>query len=345
MEDEKIKIKELVIYLTNNCNLNCSMCFVDKNNPISLDKSDLDWIKNTFDARKTIFMGGEPLMYPDLKYALELFKNPTIATNGTLIPTTTKKNKKKNNDIVSLLKKHKVMVQLSIEGGKTETDLLRGTGMWDNTVKLLQFLVDQKIDVCLRSGVWDGNINVEDNVRIDTVDMVLELGKDYGVPVFLFPRIDKPVVDMQTQIYLFNKVLQYDDAVVYQPHFFQYIGNPNGHCGAGDQRLGIHHDKKITPCYMDFNYVIGNIGDDIHRIHSGIDVFVNSIKQPPRTCIGCSHKNICKGSCFASGWGSACSLSNNISIKSFINNDAETNTMITNKMNNLSTLVKDMGVC
>lgn len=131
--------------LTENCNFNCSYCFVKKDNKNSSRESvmskktarkSLDFYSNLIkqvpvqfkDKKSIIFYGGEPLINASvLEYTLEKisdYRNDgsfpkdldlSIVTNGSLL----------TSKIVSLLKRHDVTVAISVDGGEFCTNANR----------------------------------------------------------------------------------------------------------------------------------------------------------------------------------------------------------------------------
>ena len=78
-----------IFALTNDCNLNCSFCFLNHNveNELSLS----DWIKIVKQLpsyARVVFFGGEPLLYKEFNKIYEIVSSRfpcTIVTNGTLL--------------------------------------------------------------------------------------------------------------------------------------------------------------------------------------------------------------------------------------------------------------------
>ncbi len=132
INEKKEYLSALNIFITENCNLNCNYCFVNKN----YEKTKLDFpsLKNAIDLflsyppqRKTIaFTGGEPLLeYSLLKktflYAKEkakkqhIYLDIAVMTNGTLL----------SKFYAQFLQNNEAIVKISIDGNKTTHDLNR----------------------------------------------------------------------------------------------------------------------------------------------------------------------------------------------------------------------------
>ncbi len=145
LANKEVKINELVIHVSENCNLNCKHCSYsyrppDKDN-ISIDK----WksiIDEAIEVGVTNFIviGGEPLLYIDrteqILNHLQQRKVPYgMVTNGTLI---------KNN--IKRLKKHKLsFLDVSIDGLEEEHDRTRGKGNFKKSVEGIKLVLENNI--------------------------------------------------------------------------------------------------------------------------------------------------------------------------------------------------------
>jgi len=288
-----MKKDELTIYLTSKCNLSCKYCYRPDGN-YTLSYEDLLWIYDHIENKRTTFLGGEPLLYPYLKEALNLFPQITLSTNGMFI--------EKNN--VGMLKGVNG-VQLSTDMGKKATDFLRGEGVWDKVLSSAKILEKESIDYYYRVSFWE--MNLGGLKEFDEMD----------APLVLFPRIDKPVVSPMLMSKLFEEVLSHDNWILALPNFMQYIGK-NGRCKAGSERINVLYDKKITPCNFDLDYHLGKIGDATEDIERNIINYIASNKTIPAECIGCKHCEVCRGSCYAANVSSSCPLKYQFSMDNFM---------------------------
>lgn len=109
-----------VLYLTLNCNLDCSYCYLqekeDVNPSLDVIKQRITLLESKIKASKELnieFLGGEPLLNEEgLSFALSYLKaiNPnasfSIVTNGTIY----------NDNIVNLLNEYQVDLRISWDG-------------------------------------------------------------------------------------------------------------------------------------------------------------------------------------------------------------------------------------
>lgn len=119
------KFPGALVNITNVCNLECSHCFVfrDDNPNSPRDKMNdatmlhqLEVLRDKHDIKSMLFMGGEPMIRKDLVFeAMKLFDHSTIVTNGTYGIPSVPGN----------------LVSVSLDGPKHMNDPIRGEGVFD----------------------------------------------------------------------------------------------------------------------------------------------------------------------------------------------------------------------
>lgn len=324
-------VREISIHVTQLCNLRCKHCYahVEKAELAQqLDISQLKWIDREFNPEKTVLLGGEPLMYPHLEEAFRIFKHATISTNGFFV-----------RDKIDLLKEHKVVLQLSVEGVERYNDLVRGKGVYKKVIDAGIFAKKEGLKCYFRMGYSEENL--------PQVEWLLEnVSTKYGIPLALLPRIDLPPMSLEKQIYLFDLVLEAkNDSLVDMPHFFQYLGK-RGRCHAGSERLNFNYDGSITPCHLDWDYLIGRIGQDRNVINRNRETFIRSNKYIKTECMTCPRAPICKGGCRVCNAHLGCPLKAEYNVNAFIHTHDNVDIgSLSDKIDRLVSLVKDAEIC
>ena len=293
---------EASIYITEKCNLRCRHCYVPKT-PKSLEVRHIEYIMDEFPIDRTVLLGGEPLLYKDLSRILEILPNVTISTNAQLLD-------KKLKEIEGVR-----AVQISVEGTKDYNDYIRGEGTFDKCIRNALLLKNIGIDVHLRVGYCDENLNY-------VVDLIENYSKPLEIPTVLFPRIDKPPLNTDAQLWLYTYVMNIKDVNVFvsQPNFFCFIGS-KGYCPAGSHRINFTADGRITPCNMDFNYVVGmldmkgNHHSTWDEVEEALETYCRFVKIPYPECVGCEYMHICKSGCKVANTYLGCPLRKHISIR------------------------------
>lgn len=327
-----INIQELVIYPLNKCNLRCKHCYVPNEKNVILTKDELTWIKKIFNMKKTIVMGGEPLLYENLDFIFKNFKNVTISTNGILIP--------KNMELLNQFKDN-VTIQLSIEAGEKETNQIRGYNtnidVWNSVMESASLLEENNISFYFRCSYHHDNLQ---NIK----KQVFPLTDQFNAGIMFLPRIDKPPLDMNTTVLFFKQILNQKDCAIAQPHFFQFIGK-HGRCKAGSERINVFYDKRLTPCNLDLDYTLGKIGDTEKTIQENITIFLENFKVPPFECTSCKNKDECKGSCYIAKSYLGCPLKREFNIKNLIQHEQMNKEKTMQETELLTEYVKQLGIC
>lgn len=138
------KLKEVIISITNRCNLRCLMCQIPDEKTEEL--STAQWRKTIKDVsslgvQTIVFSGGEPLLREDIFELISFTKNhhmnACLTSNGCLI---------NQNTALQLSQSGINVVNISIEGDKLIHDFLRGKDSFDKAVLALEYLKMHKIE-------------------------------------------------------------------------------------------------------------------------------------------------------------------------------------------------------
>jgi len=160
----KPSLRYILIHITNNCNLKCKHCYVDKKGldmPINIFQEVVEQFFN-MGGLKVMVTGGEPLLHPDIEEIFSTVRDYDLRlellTNGTLI----------DSRLSDVIKKYVDEVQVSIDGIDGHKQI-RG-GNWLNlTIKGLKNL---EVDFSISTMVTRFNIHEFD----ETERLVKKLG-------------------------------------------------------------------------------------------------------------------------------------------------------------------------
>jgi len=344
------KIKDMIIYLTSNCNLKCTHCYVPKEKTLKeLSIDDLNWIRNTFDIKNVNLMGGEPFLYPHLEDAIDIFKNVTITTNGLFLASDNPnvdrwiKFFKKKKEIGNDGKEVKTLsIQLSIEGNQIETDAVRGPGVWDKVLDTARLLKKNDISCYFRCSYHEGNLQ--------SIPWLIDnLAHPLDIPLILFPQIGMSPLTPDQQIWLFNLLLEKNTKykshnLIAQPHFMQWLGE-KGRCEAGSERLCITYSKDIIPCHFDFDYVLGSIGNSLDVINKNREMYLNAAKRIQPSCEFCNHADICRSGCYMSDSHAGCPLKNRFTKEVYMNMHNTNTESMSIQVKEMKGLIKGSLIC
>ncbi|MFH0757804.1 MAG: radical SAM protein [Bacteroidota bacterium] len=166
----------MLIDPTTSCNLKCTGCWArDYEKNINLSYEKLDELFT--DARKLgvlqiIFTGGEPLMRKEdiLKLAEKHHRlNFGMFTNGTLIDEAF---------AASMARLGNLNAYISIEGFRNETDLRRGTGVYDKVIRAMDLL--KKYDIGFGFSACYHAQNYQTIASDEFLDFMIEKGAWFG---------------------------------------------------------------------------------------------------------------------------------------------------------------------
>lgn len=166
------RLNEVIVSITNRCNLRCAMCQIPGGDPKdALGTSEMKALIADAAAlcpRSIVFSGGEPLLRDDIFDLIAFVNaqkiNTCMASNGTLL-----------TDAVA----HRLslagigVVNISIEGDEEAHDALRGKGNYAKAVAALGHLAKYKIETTIASIVSRQNYK--------TLPKVMELAHQWGV--------------------------------------------------------------------------------------------------------------------------------------------------------------------
>ncbi len=314
-------LENLQLVVTNDCNLNCSYCYLSNQTenlksgenlkmPVSTAIKIIDnfycHLENINKKETTLkFFGGEPLMNWDTvkesishiqkKWANKIETNFIITSNGTLL----------KDDIAVVLKEHNFSVQISIDGFEDTHDKNRKTLNSQNTfsrvIQSLDILQKHDAFVIVSTVLTKETYN---HITFDFIDFllsknvkVLDLGLDF-LGVFDSSYNEKILLDkiFKLQNYGIDKGL-------YMSGYFgipyrNLLNNTKHFCKALGGFVSVEPNGQIFGCKRS-NLLLGNI-DNIPTISTNSNYLklvsrtVDSIPQ----CKGCEIEAGCIGGCF-----------------------------------------------
>jgi len=330
---EKIDILEVILKVTEVCNINCTYCyyfngsnndFEDKPGYISattvdevalfLQRSIAD---NRIDRLQIDLHGGEPMMLkkPRFRAMLQTFRRAldpvvdlriALQTNGMLI----------DDEWISIFEEHKVSASISLDGVKEVNDLYRvdhrGRGTYDRAVRGLDMLKDA---ACSRRVFSPGVISVispeSDGARVYDhfvndlgIDRLHLLLPDYshdnfdptllpGFEAFVSGALERWLASDMERI----RIRMFDFAWV---ALTRNAGDDDVKYGA----LTIRSDGMLNPPDDLRNAIPHAFDDGFPSITTSLSEFLDSptmtsikrdLSMSPPACDGCGFLRVCKG--------------------------------------------------
>ncbi len=303
-------------HITERCNAHCRHCYQDERAHSELSLTQLLFILDQYKAllaqwrrlsRRHIgghitITGGDPLIREDFPQLLGILARHkkwftfALLTNGLAIDVPTAQFLK------SLSPR---FVQVSLEGGRSVHDHLRGEGNFDQTVAAIARLVRTGIPTSIAFTAHKANfrefseiaaIGRKLGVARVWADRLIPLGR--GSTMFhqmldpneawqLFVRMDKERAkeNGKTRIAM-HRALQ-----------FMVAGGTPYRCTAGDTLLTILANGDLVPCRR-MPLVVGNVmRSDLADLYFGADLFrqLRAVTRISPECTQCRHALTCRG--------------------------------------------------
>ena len=299
MEDNKLKLDQMKILVTSECNLNCTHCFrsADKHkyfisNAKLIELADFA-IETSCDSIS--FSGGEYFMHPFayelLDYCFSKKLRVKILTNATMIHKIEYFEKYKGTDLMSF--------QISLDGMKKNHDLRRGKGVFD--------LVISNVEKLRAFGIHTtASMTINQDNMFDVIDVLnLSCFDDFNFLPVAFAgeeaRHGRPHMN--------DKYKEYEEIIraIYKSN--NSVLGEDYRCRMFPHQLGIKYDGTVYPCAVARDYGIfymGNLNErpikdivyDYLKSEKSKELLEYKCNNIPE-CNECSQKDVCSRGCRA----------------------------------------------
>ena len=275
---------DLVLYLTNKCNLDCKYCFVKKGNDyLSFEKCKEIIEKYKSVISNIVFFGGEPLLHENLIYQIIDYNrkynfNYTINTNATII----------NEDIISLAKSNNILLNVSLDGNEISNSVNRfGKSQFNKVVHNIKTLIDNDINTIVNYVISPNNIDYFCNS--------LKYFHEIGIPeICLMINYDikwskNDIKKFKSNLFKCKDLLKFLKVhPIYDKMDAILRGNQIPKCNFGNDTIVVSPSGKLYPC-------ISFIDNDDYEITTNTVKFKNIIDTSK--CINCRYENLCVNNC------------------------------------------------
>ena len=323
--------QRLIVELTTACNLRCKTCYMAAAAPQAGELATGEVKRLLADAARAgtetvAFIGGEPLMRPDLaelvEFARDRFADVMISTNGTLI------DRAFLGRFSGRPGRRVPTIQVSLDGPDQEShDAIRGRGSFEKVSRLLDLAADAGVRTAVSSVLNSHNYN-----RLGAI-CDLAAGKGCHMAIFHkvhvsgrareFPQVLPTAAELA---HAMGVLLQKFDQ--YERRGRMIVDFPHNRCFRGDSTLdaaflGCHFGRasayitsegRLACCshLREGEFAYGDV-----RRQGLVDLWQNSasLGRLRRTtvddlpaCSTCRHKYLCRGSCRADALGASGSI-------------------------------------
>ncbi len=152
-------LKNIMINITEHCNLTCKHCYITAKNQKDMELGRLMKLIHEFykvQGIRLILTGGEPFLFDKLKELLQKLKEiplqKVILTNGVLIS-------KQEQEMLDLLKENHFEIFVSLDGLEEAHNEFRDANCFKEVIKGIRRLIKNKISVSINTMVHKKNFN------------------------------------------------------------------------------------------------------------------------------------------------------------------------------------------
>lgn len=300
---------QIYILLTENCNLNCSMCIRGKQNGLNIDKEKLFHIakENNFENHDIVITGGEPTIHDEFISIVDFFcqnaKSVTIATNGTNV-----------SKLIQLNKYENLTFQISLDGTRESHDSIRGKGIFDKVWGNIKLIDEYGFKYTVASVVSKKNsreilelieyLFLLENMKYWSISYEMPFGNknfndimtseewNHFVEMILKKSKFKVKIKKIFPFELYDKITNQE----------KYIDNDSRikNCGSGKSKIYIYPNFNVFSCTCLSDFSLGNLlNDNLENIMNG-DVakqFRNYRVDDDSECKSCKYLKFCNGGC------------------------------------------------
>ena len=299
--------------ITNNCNLRCKYCYIDKSDIAMntqiidkiIDKLRAIVIENNYEELVVKFSGGEPLLNLDIiKYTIQklnamlsIKRHYEILTNGILV----------TKELIDYALKNRISISISLDGNDGDTNQNRvdglGNNYYDIIVKSIYMLKENGINPNIMLTVNGDNVKHLPEITSSFIDnhykfrYSLEKDATSGGPRLLdfqnllIQQLNKSFDVMEDKIMNGNLNWKFKFADV------KFGYNRGSICSAGRDYIAFSADGKVGCCGMGLSKAKLTINDDKNLINELRKDFFDWSVEKYSSCKSCEWKRCCAGGC------------------------------------------------
>ncbi|MET0063556.1 MAG: radical SAM protein [Candidatus Thiodiazotropha endolucinida] len=301
----------LILNLTNACNLNCSYCFLDGVSPKTMSdevfRKAVSLAQRSFSEERVnlAFFGGEPLLMFDrikgmVKYAKQELEDRrltfTITTNGTLVTT----------EIAEFFAEYDFNVIVSLDSvqevnSKTRQPKCGSTSeMYSTIMGGMRRMLDAGVHLACNIVLCNENISS----LSDFVEQLRAIGIGKITMAFVSDRqhilTSESFDALLEQTENFVDLLLGDENLTIDPYsaVMKLVREHKMHlyrCGYGRLRINVQPDGVLTPCQRMQN-TMGSVDEGVNLEFSRLAAYDTVDNKP--VCKDCGVRYLCGGNCY-----------------------------------------------
>lgn len=246
-------------HLSDKCNLRCKHCYIDERRrdlPLAKMKEGISNIlrpiSNWVDEINICLSGGEPFMYPNLEEIVlylkkwKKIKKIMFTSNGTIV----------NKDLFKKIGKHIDNIQISLEGGETINDQIRGKGIYKCVEKNIAIYKSMNCRIAINMTIHklnykeiDSVVNfcLRNKVNILAITRLVPVGSEKKLIKMMLSS--EQIKNIYKKLYILSKKYQKKLKFSFDRPLWNIVDNNIGApCSVGMNAIAILSDGTILPC-------------------------------------------------------------------------------------------------
>lgn len=314
IEDEKIKnvnhvktpeknpfnppyLKNLMINITERCNLTCKHCYITEKNKSDMPLEDIMSLTQEFhelQGIRLILTGGEPFLYSKFRELLiklkEIPLQKVILTNGVLISDM-------DEEILNLLKDNFFEIFVSLDGMEESHNDFRNAKCFNDTIEGIITLLNKEITVSINTMVHKQNLD-EFGEMYELISSLGEI-RNWSIDIPTFEEETPPAIKDKYKISFQEGgdiLRNYGWGVIYESP----AEGESVDYACGPYLMAVDVLGNITKCGFSFyDESLGNVLDfGLKKSWELIQENLNwSIQDLECAEINCEYLNKCRGGC------------------------------------------------
>lgn len=301
---------QIYFLLTENCNLNCSMCVRGKQSGVNLNFDKLNMVvkENDFSEHDIVLTGGEPTLHKQFLEIIDLMckvsKTVVVTTNGT------------RNEFLEKLGAYKnLSFQISIDGDLDTHNQIRGKGAFEKSWKTIKLLDTLGLQYTVASVVSRKNVSeiVQLLPKLEKLNYLKYWSISYEMP-FGNASLEN-IMSAQEWNDFVNHILKIAKLRVKIKKLFPFelydkykndlenkfeLLSMHSNCGSGKNKIYVYPNLKVYPCTCLTDFCIGDLSKEtLCEIIEGNKIlpFAKYGTDKDSECKNCEYLNFCNGGC------------------------------------------------
>lgn len=301
---------QIYLLLTDNCNLNCSMCIRGKQDGTSIDFDTLKSLNfvNELSNHDIVITGGEPTLHADfceiVKFMCHHAKTVTVTSNGTT-----------DYFITDNFKNDNLFFQISLDGDEVTHDNIRGNGSFQKALSTIKKLDYMGFQYSVASVVSKKNVGsilcladtlaTFNNMRYWRISYEMPFGSANFSNIMTSTEwndfVDCMIEHVNFRLKI-QKIFPFDLYESRKAELDQLASKSSRcfNCGSGKNKIYVYPDFNVYSCTCLTDFCVGNLEKtSLQEILDGDEIkkFSNYKVLSDTVCYTCEYKKFCNGGC------------------------------------------------